>query len=64
MTAAAYTKANVLGSRRSGRSVNLRGYVEPTDLSILSSVLGVTQEVRSIKVHVSDVGQNLCHLDD
>ena len=53
MTAAAYTKANVLNSRRSGRSVSLRGYVEPMDLSILSSVLGVTQEVRSIEVMIA-----------
>ncbi|KAH9997620.1 Nucleotidyltransferase, partial [Russula vinacea] len=45
MTAAAYMKASVLNSRRSGRSANLRGYAEPADLSILSSVLGVTQEV-------------------
>jgi non-canonical poly(A) RNA polymerase PAPD5/7 len=50
MTAAAYMKAGILNSRRSGRSVNLRGYTEPTDLSILSSVLGVTQEVRRIEV--------------
>ncbi|KAI9466112.1 hypothetical protein BJY52DRAFT_1112603 [Lactarius psammicola] len=44
MTAAAYMKASILNSRRSGRSVTLRGYTEPTDLSILSSVIGVTQE--------------------
>ena len=50
MTAAAYMKASILGSRRSGRSVNLRGYSDPTDLSILSSILGVTQEVRRIEI--------------
>jgi non-canonical poly(A) RNA polymerase PAPD5/7 len=50
MTAAAFMKAKVLNSRRSGRSASLRGYVEPIDLSILSSVLGVTQEVREIEV--------------
>ncbi|KAI0005940.1 hypothetical protein BJV74DRAFT_760958 [Russula compacta] len=50
MTAAAYMKASVLNSRRSGRSVKLRGYAAPIDLSILSSVLGVTQEVRGIQV--------------
>ncbi|KAI0053976.1 hypothetical protein FA95DRAFT_1529800 [Auriscalpium vulgare] len=44
MTAAAYMQAGVLHSRRSGRSVNLRGYTDPADMSILSSVLGVTQE--------------------
>ena len=52
MTAAAYMKAGILNSRQSGRSVNLRGYTEPTDLSILSSVLGVTQEVRRTEVVV------------
>lgn len=45
MTAAAYAKAGVLSSRRSGRSINLRGHTEPEDMSILSNVLGVTQEV-------------------
>jgi hypothetical protein len=50
MTAAAYMKAGVLNARRSGRSTSLRGYVDPTDLSILSSVLGITQEVRDIEV--------------
>jgi non-canonical poly(A) RNA polymerase PAPD5/7 len=52
MTAAAYMKAGILNSRQTGRSVNLRGYTEPTDLSILSSVLGVTQEVRRTEVVV------------
>jgi len=59
MTAAAYMKASVLNSRRSGRSASLRGYVEPTDLSILSSVLGVTQETinrRRIVQEVYDKG--------
>ncbi|TFY80031.1 hypothetical protein EWM64_g3977 [Hericium alpestre] len=44
MTAAAYTLSNVLHSRRTGRSVNLRGHTEPEDMSILSHVLGITQE--------------------
>ncbi|KAF8275075.1 Nucleotidyltransferase [Lactarius quietus] len=52
MKAAVYIKAGILNSRRSGRSVNLRGYTEATDLSILSSVLGVTQEVRRIGIVV------------
>lgn len=45
MTAAAHQHATVLSARRSGRAVNLRGYEDPADMSILSSVLGVTQEV-------------------
>ena len=52
MTAAAYAKAGVLSSRRSGRSINLRGHTEPEDMSILSNVLGVTQEV-CLFVHAS-----------
>jgi non-canonical poly(A) RNA polymerase PAPD5/7 len=63
MTAAAYMKASVLNSRRSGRSVKLRGHAEPTDLSILSSVLGVTQEVGGIEVKIVAMF-NVCHLDD
>jgi non-canonical poly(A) RNA polymerase PAPD5/7 len=50
MTAATYMKASILNAQRSGRSAKLRGHAEPTDLSILSSVLGVTQEVRGIAV--------------
>ncbi|KAI0273533.1 hypothetical protein BC834DRAFT_816368 [Gloeopeniophorella convolvens] len=45
MTAAAYMQASVLYSRRSGRHVNLRSHADPSEMSILSSVLGVTQEV-------------------
>ncbi|TFK22958.1 hypothetical protein FA15DRAFT_670964 [Coprinopsis marcescibilis] len=44
LTATAYLRAGIIGSRRSGRSVNLRGYQEPEDLSILSTVMGITQE--------------------
>lgn len=55
VTAAAYMKAGILNSRRSGRSVNLRGYTEPTDLSILSSVLGVTQETINRRRVVQEV---------
>jgi hypothetical protein len=43
-------KASILNSQRSGRSAKLRGQVEATDLSILSSILGVTQEVREIEI--------------
>ncbi|KAH9043330.1 hypothetical protein EDB85DRAFT_2218083 [Lactarius pseudohatsudake] len=55
MTAAAYMKASILNSRRSGRSVTLRGYTEPTDLSILSSVIGVTQETINRRRVVQEV---------
>ena len=59
MTAAAYMKAGVLNSRRAGRSASLRGYVEPTDLSILSSILGVTQEVRGIEALIAVLAEAL-----
>jgi len=55
MTAATYMKAGLLNSRRSGRSVKLRGYAEATDLSILSSVLGVTQETINHRRVVQEV---------
>lgn len=45
MTSTAYIRAGVLHSRRSGRSVRLRDHYDPEDLSILSTVMGVTQEV-------------------
>ena len=48
MTAAAFNQAGVISARRAGRAVNLRGFISPEDISILSSVLGVTQEVRII----------------
>jgi non-canonical poly(A) RNA polymerase PAPD5/7 len=46
LTAAAYLRAGLISARRNGRSINLRGYFSPDDMSILSSVMGVTQEVR------------------
>jgi len=55
MTAAAYMKAGILNSRQYGRSVKLRGYTEPTDLSILSSVLGITQETINRRRIVQEV---------
>ncbi|KAI0306661.1 hypothetical protein B0F90DRAFT_1808312 [Multifurca ochricompacta] len=55
MTAAAYLKAGILNSRRSGRFVQLRGHVDPPDLSILSSVLGVTQETINRRRIVQEV---------
>lgn len=45
MKAAAYTRASILHARREGRSYPLRYSYDPGDLSILSTILGVTQEV-------------------
>ncbi|TDL24987.1 hypothetical protein BD410DRAFT_826904 [Rickenella mellea] len=48
MTTAAYLRAGILSSRRQGQYVNLRhrGHdrLDPEEMSILSSVMGVTQE--------------------
>ncbi|KII88238.1 hypothetical protein PLICRDRAFT_111020 [Plicaturopsis crispa FD-325 SS-3] len=46
MTTAAYLRASLISSRREGRSSSFRETYAPEDLSILSSVMGVTQEVR------------------
>ena len=48
MTVAAFAKASIISARREGRVVRLRGaYSEddPEEMSILASVMGVTQEV-------------------
>jgi non-canonical poly(A) RNA polymerase PAPD5/7 len=45
MQAAAFMRAGILSSRREGRSYPLRKESNPEDMSILSSILGVTQEV-------------------
>ena len=45
MQAAAFMRARVLSSLQEGRSYRLRVVTNPEDMSILSSILGVTQEV-------------------
>lgn len=47
MQATAFLRAGILSSRREGRSYRLRMVTNPEDMSILSSILGVTQEVRA-----------------
>lgn len=44
LTATIYLRAGILEARRGGNAFRLRNHYEPGDLSILSSVLGVTQE--------------------
>jgi len=44
MQATAFSRAGMLSSLRSGRSYRLREATNPADMSILSSILGVTQE--------------------
>jgi hypothetical protein len=48
LTSTAYLRAGILSSRQDGRAVHLRSRYEPEDLSILSTVMGITQEVRFI----------------
>mgnify|MGYP001167337477 CR=1 FL=1 len=45
LSATAYIRAGMLHSRRKRTSVHLRDHYEPEDLSILSAVMGITQEV-------------------
>ncbi|KIM48611.1 hypothetical protein M413DRAFT_60162 [Hebeloma cylindrosporum] len=45
LTSTAFLRAGILNSRRHGRAVHLRAHDEPEDLSILSTVMGITQEV-------------------
>ena len=48
LTATAYLRAGILEARREGRFFKLRHRYDPEDLSILSTVVGVTQEVRAL----------------
>jgi non-canonical poly(A) RNA polymerase PAPD5/7 len=45
LTSTAFLHAGLMKSRREGRYVNLRPRRAPEDLSILSSILGISQEV-------------------
>ena len=45
MTAAAFAQASIMNARREGRAVRLRPTADPEEMSILASVMGVTQEV-------------------
>ena len=49
MSAATFLRAQVINSRRRGDYVNLRSgrsKLDPEEMSILASVMGITQEVR------------------
>lgn len=45
LTSTAFLHAGLMRSRREGRYVNIRSRTAPEDLSILSSILGISQEV-------------------
>lgn len=50
LTATAYLHAGIMSSRREGRAVHLRQRDEPEEMSILSSVMGITQEVSRLDI--------------
>lgn len=53
LTSTAFLHAGLINSRREGRYTNLRARTAPADLSILSSILGIPQEVCSYLVSSS-----------
>ncbi|PIL24355.1 hypothetical protein GSI_14108 [Ganoderma sinense ZZ0214-1] len=55
MTAAAYAQASIVTARRTGRAVRLRPMTDPEEMSILSSVMGVTQETINHRRVVQEV---------
>jgi hypothetical protein len=57
LTSTAYLRAGIINARRSGQSVHLRSRYETDDLSILSTVMGITQEVCTGSVFVGGVEQ-------
>ncbi|KAG2089214.1 hypothetical protein BD769DRAFT_1527146 [Suillus cothurnatus] len=62
MTSMAFLRAGILGARREGRTYPLRGHGEPEDMSILSSILGVTQETLNNRLLIQEVyDQRLLH---
>ncbi|KAG1863628.1 hypothetical protein DFJ58DRAFT_774208 [Suillus subalutaceus] len=62
MTSIAFLRAGMLSARREGRTYPLRGHGEPEDMSILSSILGVTQETLNNRLLIQEVyDQGLLH---
>ncbi|KAI0080501.1 hypothetical protein K474DRAFT_1615191 [Panus rudis PR-1116 ss-1] len=55
MTAAAYLQAGYMSARRSGRTVRLRDWSDPHERSVLSSVMGVTQETINHRKVVQEI---------
>lgn len=58
LTSTAYNRATYLDAKRKHQIFSLRKEFHPEDVSILSSVMGVTQEVR----YVFSLGCSLTHL--
>ncbi|KAF8205499.1 hypothetical protein K438DRAFT_1817936 [Mycena galopus ATCC 62051] len=55
LTSVIYMRAGILEARRDGQAFSLRGHYEAADMSILSSVLGVTQETLNNRALVKEV---------
>ncbi|KAJ3540390.1 hypothetical protein NM688_g6231 [Phlebia brevispora] len=58
MTAKAYNHANMISARRERRYVRLQNRLDPEDMSILGSVMGVTQETVNHRRLVQEVYDN------
>ncbi|PBK78829.1 hypothetical protein ARMSODRAFT_902418 [Armillaria solidipes] len=55
LASAAYLKAGIINSRRSGNTVHLRDRFDPADLSVLSAILSITQETINHRKVVQEV---------
>jgi non-canonical poly(A) RNA polymerase PAPD5/7 len=55
LTSAAFSRVGLIKARRDGSYTNLRKRAELGEMSILSSVLGITQEVKSQSLSCLDV---------
>ncbi|KAK0463566.1 uncharacterized protein EV420DRAFT_1096733 [Desarmillaria tabescens] len=55
LASAAYLKAGIINSRRSGNAVHLRDRYDPADLSVLSAILSITQETINHRKVVQEV---------
>ncbi|KAG7448343.1 uncharacterized protein BT62DRAFT_947383 [Guyanagaster necrorhizus] len=55
LASAAYLKAGIINSRRSGGALHLRGSFDPADLSVLSAILSITQETINHRKVVQEV---------
>ncbi|KAK0239497.1 hypothetical protein EDD85DRAFT_766214 [Armillaria nabsnona] len=55
LASAAYLKAGIINSRRSGNTVQLRDRLDPADLSVLSAIVSITQETINHRKVVQEV---------
>jgi non-canonical poly(A) RNA polymerase PAPD5/7 len=55
LTSTAYLHAGILSARREGRTVHLRSRGQPEEMSVLSSVMGITQQVSNLDLICNNV---------